>query len=174
MGRIGVPRVQQTRALLCLLVKLSLSLLVVTYAADITSTTKTYYAENGGVISVTNNVTATDKGIARITSVGGIVSGTCGLNVTFGGTPRLANTTLTANDFAYTVEVTTTNSTPANTCLSVTLKITPASGAPLNETVYLATGQSVTENETVDCQFDIGPSLPVSPYSFIITVQHAV
>lgn len=171
MAGSGGLRLLRTRTLFCLLVEILLCLVVIAYGADITSTPRTYYAENGGAINIMNNVTATDRGISRATSPSGSANALCEFNVTFTGTPGLANTTITANDFVYTVQVGTKTNTPRSTCFMVTLRMVLANGDSFTGVIRIATGPLVTENQTIDCQFDIGLNLPVSPYSFIVTVQ---
>lgn len=162
------------RASLYLAVKILLSLFMLVSAAS-TVTPTIYYAEHGGVIDVTGNLTSVDRGINKtmLTSAAvGVTCGQSGSNVTFAtGAPRVAHTDLTLNDYIYTIQVNTTTSTPPISCFSVTFTLTPAGATPFSRVLRVATGSNVDSNQTIDCQFDIGPSLPAMPYSFNVAVQ---
>ena len=155
--------------------KAILSLFFLVYATNLTITTTQYQAESGGAISFTNNLTAVDKGISKISSNQtslGTSCGPTGSNVTLTtGTPQTAKTNLTINHYAYTIQVNTTMNTATNSCFSVTLTMIAGGGSSNTYFLYLATGPSVNADQTADCIFDIGASLPTSPYSFSVAVQ---
>jgi len=159
------------RATLYLAVKTLLTLFMLVYAATIVTQTTTYQASMGGAVSVTNNLTAMDKGFAKAGSTISAVGSSCASNQTFTGSAGVANTAITANNMIYVVQVNTTASTAASTCFTATLVITPSGSPQQTYTVYIATDSTPVNNETIDCKFDIGSLLPTSPYSFKITVQ---
>ena len=170
--RIGAFIVR--RATFYLAVKILLTMFVLVYAATIVTTTTTYQASMGGAVSVTNNLTAMDKGFAKAGSTISAVGTSCANNVTFTGSPGTANTALTAGRWVQNVQVNTTAATPVSTCFTVTLVLTPSgSSQTIYGPVYVATGSSVTSGQTIDCKFEVGSSLPVSPFSFQATVQTA-
>jgi hypothetical protein len=161
-----------TRASLFLGVKAFLTIIVLAYAATLVTTPHTYQALTGGSLKVTNNLGAVDKGFTTAT-LGSSVTGTCpSANVTFGVAPGTANTAILANDYVYDVQVSTTAASPVRSCFTATLVLTPASGTPTTYgPVSMATGASVSAGQTIDCKFDVGASLPQSPFSFKVTVQ---
>jgi len=165
--------VLRRKGLWVLAIKILLSFLVLVYASNITVTNTIYHAETGGVIRVTNNLTATDKGMSKASSTLSAAGKSCQDNVTFTGTPAIANTNITGGHFVYSIQVNTTSDTPQTTCFTVTLTIIPNGGVLTNYIVYLASGGSVAPDQTVECQFDIGSLLPISPYSFTVAVQQA-
>lgn len=167
--RIGLFVVR--RATLYLALKVLLTLFVLVYAASIVTTTTTYQAAVGGAVSVTNNLKAMDKGFSKAGSTISAAGTSCANNVTFTGSPGIANTAITANNIIYVVQVNTTASTAASTCFTATLVITPSGSPQQTYTVYVATDSTPADDETIDCKFDIGSSLPTSPYSFKVTVQ---
>ena len=159
------------RAPFYIAVKALLTLFVLVYAASIVTTTTTYQSAVGGSISVTNNLKAMDKGFSKASSTVSAAGTSCAANVTFTGSPDSANTAITAGNIIYIVQVNTTASADPTTCFTVNLVITPSGGSQLNQTVYIATGSSVPADQTIDCKFDTGTSLPTSPYSFKVIVQ---
>lgn len=159
------------RATLYIAIKTILTLFVLVYAASIIATTTVHQAEIGGALTVTNNLKAMDKGFSKAGSTISAAGSSCASNVTFTGSPGVANTAITAGNIIYVVQVNTTASTATSTCFTVNLVITPSGGSQQSYTVYIATGSSVSADQTIDCKFDIGTSLPSSPYSFKVTVQ---
>ena len=167
--RIGLFAVR--KATLYLAVKVLLTLFVLVYAASIVTTTTTYQASIGGAVSVTNNLKAMDKGFSRAGSTLSALGTSCANNATFTGSPGVANTAITAGNITFIVQVNTTLTTANITCFTVNLIITPSGASQQSYTVYVATGLLVLPDQTIDCKFDIGSSLPTSPYSFKVTVQ---
>lgn len=159
------------RATLYLAVKILFTMFVLVYAATIVTTTTTYQASMGGAVSVTNNLTAMDKGFAKASSTISATGTSCANNVTFTGSAGVANTAIITNNIIYVVQVNTTGSTAASTCFTAILVITPSGSPQQTYTVYIATDSTPANNETIDCKFDIGSALPNSPYSFKVTVQ---
>jgi len=159
------------RSQLYITLKVLLTLFVLVYAADIAVTQSPHHALIGGYLSVTNNLTAMDKGFSKAGSTL-TATGNCPTsNVTFTSGPGIANNNITAGNIVFIVQVNTTASTLTLRCFTVTLTLTPASGPQTTHTIKLATSSSVSAGWTIDCKFDIGTSLPASPYSFKVTVQ---
>ncbi len=151
--------------------KVFLSLILLVYAASITTTTKVTQSETGGALNVTNNLVGQDKGFAKAASAS-VAAGNCPIsNVTFTSSPQTANNAITAGEIVYDIQVNTTASTPTISCFTATLTLTPSGGSQTTYTVKIATGTSVSAGWTIDCKFDIGSSLPTSPFSFKVTVQ---
>ncbi len=160
------------RASWYLAAKVILSLFVLASATSFAVTPTVYHAENGGAITVTGNLTATDRGINKTTETSQAIGATCGQNVTFTtGTLSVAHTNLTTNHYVYNIQVNATLSTPHSTCFSVTLTITPVGASSSVYVLYLASGTSPDPNQAISCEFDIGSTLPTSPYSFSVAVQ---
>jgi hypothetical protein len=168
---LAIAKFLRRRTLWFLAVKVILSFMVFAYAANVTITTTVYRAENGGLINVIGNLIALDRGVSKTTSAVAAAGTSCGSNVTFTGSLGTANAALALNHFVYSIQVNTTSNTPANTCFTVTLTITPNGGSLTSYTVYIASGASVTPDQTINCEFDIGSILPASPYSFSVAVQ---
>ncbi len=154
-----------------LAVKVALTLLVLVYAANLTISLKHYTGEQGSYLTVTNNLLSVDKGFTKASS-GLTATGLCPTeNVTFTSTPTTANTTVTAGHIVFDAQVNTTTTTPALRCFTVTLDLSMSNGSHSTYTVKIATGSSVSAGWTIDCKFDVGATLPASPFSFKIIVQ---
>lgn len=144
-------------------------LLLAVSAASITATTKTYQAEIGGELNVTNSLVATDKGLSQAGSSVAAAGISCSSPVIFG--TGVANNAITALDFVYTVRVNETLTTSINSCFKATMVLTPSGGsATTYGPVYMNSTASSLVTKWVDCEFDIG-ARPSSPYSFQLTVQ---
>jgi hypothetical protein len=151
-----------------LFAKVALSLVVLVYAASISVTTTTYQAEIGSAVKFANNLLATDKGFATVL-VGSTAAGTsCSSPITFGAVPGTANTAITGGHWVYDVQVNSTSGAAANTKFNVTLTL--ASNPPYGP-LCIQTPASPANSQTIDCKFDVGTTLPASPYSFKVTVQ---
>ncbi|HEX4921829.1 MAG TPA: hypothetical protein VFV92_13960 [Candidatus Bathyarchaeia archaeon] len=155
-----------------LALKILLVLVVSVSGASITLTSSTYQSEMGATLNVANHLTLVDKGFALATSSIS-ATGTCpsGANVTFAGSPGMANTAIASGDYVYDAQVNTTATTPTVSCFTVSLVLTPNSGPQQTYTVKIASGPTITANQTIDCEFDIGNALPTPPYTFLATVQ---
>ncbi len=154
-----------------IVIDLLLLLIVTVSAASIQVTRNSYQSEVGGALNVANGLGLTDKGFTTATIPATVTMNCPTGNVTFGITPGTANTAITSGHFVYDAQVSTTASTPAHSCFTVTLTITPNSGSPTTFTVKIASGSTVSAGETIDCQFDVGASLPTPPYSFLAKAQ---
>jgi len=141
-------------------------MLVLVFAASITVTSSTYQAEVGSAVNVVSGFLAIDKGFSlTATSLAG--NGTSCLSpVTFSSSPGTANTNLAARDLVYDVQVNWT-SAPTSTRFNVTLVLASTTYGPL----CIQTPSQPGYGEIIECKFDVGSSLPASPYSFTITVR---
>jgi hypothetical protein len=148
-------------------------LVTVVCAAGLAATTLSMAGENGSYLPVSNNLLVTDKGFSKASSTQTASGTSCpGSPVTFGGSPSVANTNITSNDIVFDAQSNTTSITPGNTCFTVTFIIfTSATSRSTYGPVYIITGATVTAGQTIDCKFDIGSSLPLSPFSFEVTVK---
>ena len=147
--------------------KILVSLFVLVYAANITVTTTTYQSEFGATVSTANNLIATDKGFSVATSGASASGTTCSSPVIFSGTPATANTTITAGHFVYDVQVNSTSGATPNVKYNVTLTLASTPYGPL----CIQNAATPANGQRIDCKFDVGTTLPASPYSFKITVQ---
>ncbi len=148
--------------------KVIVSLVVLVYAAGISVTTNSFQAEVGYAVKVANNLLATDKGFSLATSGTPTPAGnTCSGPVQFGGTPGTANTVITMGHLVYDVQVNSTASAPSNTKFNVTLVLASTTYGPL----CILTPPSPANGQVIDCKYDVGTSLPASPYTFKVTVQ---
>ena len=147
-------------------IKLLFSLVAIGLAATISVTSSTYQAEIGSVVKFPAGILATDKGFSISPTAWSASGASCSSPVTFSLTPQTANTTITAGDLVYHVQVNATGSPlPANTKFNVTLVVGSTTYGPLCvQTLTLLTG-------TIDCRFDVGTALPASPYTFKVIIQ---
>ena len=153
------------------LVKFVLVVVIIVYASSVTSSTN-YQAEKATYLSVTNGLLMMDEGYSKIPSTASAAGASCVSPVNYGASPGVANTPLTAGNMLFDVEANTTSSSTVNTCYSITLYIfTSIANQSQYGPVYVATGSTVTLDQTIDCSFDIGIALPPSPYAFKIMVQ---
>ncbi|OLE68554.1 hypothetical protein AUF78_15450 [archaeon 13_1_20CM_2_51_12] len=157
-----------SRASLLVVVKATIFIVVLAYATGISVTTTSYQAEIGSAVKVANGLLAIDKGfsIALVPSTGT----SCSSPVTFGVLPGMANTTITGGHWVYDVQVQSTTSAsmpPAGTKFNVTLVLASTTYGP----VCIQTPFPSVSGQTIDCKFDVGMTLPPSPYSFKVTVQ---
>jgi hypothetical protein len=149
------------------LAKIFVSLAVLVYAASISLTTTTYQAEVGSLVIVANNLLATDKGFAPAV-LGSSAAGTsCSSPIVFGAVPGTANTAITAGHLVYDVQVNSTSSATPNAKFNVTLTLASTTYNPL----CIQDSASPVNGQTIDCKFDVGTTLPVSPYTFKVIVQ---
>jgi hypothetical protein len=146
-------------------------LVVAVSAASITASSTNYQAELGSAYNVSNNLLVGDKGFSKL-SASTSATGTCpSANITFSGTPASANNAITAGDVVYDVQVNATASTPLVSCFTVTLTLS-LSGSQTTKSLTIASGTSIAGGQTIECKLDIGTtSLPLSPFSFKLTVQ---
>jgi hypothetical protein len=148
--------------------KLFLSLTAIVLAASISITQTTYQAEIGSVMTVANGLVATDKGFSLV--LGASLATSCSSPVTFGVLPGNANTQLIVGHLAYDVQVNSTTSAtvpPAGTAFNVTLVLASNTYGP----VCIKTPNPSVALQTIDCKFDVGTTLPSSPYAFKVTIQ---
>ncbi len=163
----ALPRVLIKRASWIVAVKVVLSLVVLAFAVSISVTTTNFQAEIGSVVKVANGLLATDKGFSLASSAS-LPSGTsCLAPITFGTSPGTANTLTTGGHLVYDVQVNSTMAAPANSKFNVTLVMGGTTYGPL----CIQTPATPANGQTIDCKFDVGTSLPASPYTFKVTVQ---
>ncbi len=160
-------KVLATRIRWVLVAKIMLSLIVLVSAASITITSTNYQAEIGSSVTVANGLLATDKGFS-LAPMGSSAAGTsCSSPITFGTTPGTANTAIVSGHLVYDVQINSTTSAPVSSKLNVTLVLGGSTYGPL----CIQTPASPANGQTIDCKHDVGTTLPVSPYSFKVTVQ---
>jgi len=153
--------------------KIALAVLVLAVsAATITVTPTSYTAELGGAVSVNNKLTGIDKGFARSATAATANGVNCGNNVTFTTNPGTTVTTdVTSNDYVYDIQIENTTLTPTSTCYKVLLTLTPSSGVQtIYGPLYIATSSTFLAWQPLDAKFDVGTTLPASPFSFQIAV----
>jgi hypothetical protein len=152
------------------LAKVVVVLVLTVSAVSIPSTSKTYQAEIGGELNVTNNLVATDKGLSQAGSTVAAAGTSCASPVFFG--TAVANNAITVLRLVYNFRVNETATTTFNHCFTATLVLNPNGGsATTYGPVYMNSTAIVLVTNRVDCQFDIGLTAPSSPYSFQLTVQ---
>jgi hypothetical protein len=149
-----------------LLFKVMLFLFVLVYATNLSVTNTNYQAELGSLFKVASGLVAMDKGftVASIPAVA--VGNVCPtVPVSFAVTPGSANTTILAGHLVYAVQINDTSAPMGNT-YNVTLVLGSSTYGPLCiRTASSAAGQIIL------CRFDVGTALPLSPYTFKVTVQ---
>jgi hypothetical protein len=147
--------------------KVLLSLVAIVLAASISVSSSTYQAEIGSVVNFPTGFLATDKGFSISQTAGASAGTSCNSPVTFGSTSKTANTTIVAGDFVYDIQVNTTGSGPASAKFNTTLVLGSTTYGPL----CIQTPASPVSGQTIDCRFDVGTTLPASPYTFKVTIQ---
>jgi len=168
---VSFPKKLQRGLTWAFAVKLVLVMVMVVSGASIGISQTNYQSETGGTLTVANQVNLVDKGFASAT-LPSTATGNCpSANVTFGVTPGTANNAITMNDYVYDAQVATTASTPALTCFTVSLTLTPNGGPQTTYTLKIASGATIIAGQTIDCKFDIGTNLPTPPYTFLAKVQ---
>jgi hypothetical protein len=144
-----------------------LGLMVLVFAASISVNPTNYQAEIGSYVNVNNNLVAMDKGFSFVTTGSSPVGTGCANPVQFGSSPATANTAITADHWIFTVQVNSTTSFGANANSTVSLTVASASEGSL----CIEGASTPANNDTITCKFDIGSTLPTSPYTFKLTVQ---
>jgi hypothetical protein len=147
--------------------RVCLALVTIVFAASISVTPTTYQSEVGSYVNVNNNLVATDRGFSFATTPSSAAGTSCASPIQFGSSPTTANTAITANHWVFTVQANSTTSIVANANFTVSLTV-----ASTNEGSLCIEGASTpANNDTITCKFDIGPTLPTSPYTFELTIQ---
>src|SRR5712692_1466109 len=147
---------------LVLAAKILLSLAVLVSAASITITSSNYQAEIGSSVTVANVLLATDKGFT-VASAGVNATGTsCSSPITFGPVTGTANTVIVLGHLVYDVQINSTAGALANTKFNVTFVLAGTAYGPL----CIETPSPSVDGQTIDCKYDVGTSLPSSPYTF--------
>ena len=143
--------------------KFCIAMVTVVFAASITVGTTTYQAEIGSALNITNQLTATDKGFSSVAVSTAATS--CSTPTAFGVLTGTANDALTMGHQMYTVQVAST-ATTAQHGYNVTLFLASTTYGP----VCITQSGAPTAGQLINCEFDVGTTLPLSPYSFKVTV----
>ena len=155
------------RASVILFAKLATLMLALAFASDFMVSTTTYQAEVGSFFNVTNVLLATDKGFSRA-AAGSEGAGTnCSSAIIFGSTPGIANTSITQGHWVFDVQVNSTSTAGSGNYFNVTFVLASNSYGPL----CIKTPSPALDNQYIDCKFDVGNTLPSSPYTFKILIQ---
>jgi hypothetical protein len=155
------------RTALVFAVRVGLALVTLVFAASISVTPTTYQAEIGSYVNVNNNLVATDQGFSFTTTASSAAGTSCASPIQFGPSPTTANTAITADHWIFTVQVNSTTSIAANATFTVSLTVASA-----NQGSLCIEGPSTPANgEVITCRFDVGSTLPTSPYTFQLTIQ---
>jgi hypothetical protein len=156
------------KASLYFAVRILLSLIFFANAVLIQSVvTSPIQSVTGGALSVNTNLSSADRGFSKAAStMAAAGASSCAGNVTFLVLAQSANNAITSGDIVYDVQLNTTGTTPSSTCYTVTLANTSSGGSPQTYRLYVATGLVVASGESIDCKFDIGSTIPASPFSF--------
>ena len=164
-------RTLHLRALWYLAAKFLLSFGVLVYASNITMTTTVYHVESGGVINVTVNLTAMDRGLSKTASMLSASGTSCASNVTLTGTPGNCHTVLTSNRLVYSIHGEHNFEHFSQHLFHCNANNHPQWWKP-HQLHGLHSQRSISDpDQTINCELDIGSALPTSPYSFSVTVQ---
>lgn len=156
-----------------LLFKLILSTVLLAYAATSSITAVSYRALIGGQFDVVSVLSGADRGFSKAASTSTATGATCGSAIQFGLLTGTATPGVTNGHMIYDVQLNTTGTTPTSTCWQVKLSYT-TNGGTLTTVgpVWIGTGLvNPPINEVIDCQFDMGSSLPSSPFSYAVIVS---
>ncbi len=148
--------------------KILLPILIFASAASIAVTQYPYQSTFGAVLKIDSTLTAADKGFSRANGALSPAGTSCPSLVVFGVVSK-ANNNIVSGDVIYDVQLNTTANTAANACFTVTLTVTPSGGIQSNYSVFISNAAPNVLGQVIDCQFDIGTSLPLSPFSFKVT-----
>jgi hypothetical protein len=131
-----------------------------------------YRSMIGGRLNVVSALSAADKGFTKATSTISANGAVCISAVNFGISVGTSSLGVASGDMFYDVQLNTTGTTPANGCWQANLTYTNSMGSRVTlGPVWVATGILVPPlNQAIDCKFDLGPSLPVSPFSYSLAV----
>ncbi len=155
------------KASVYLLMKAILSLIVLVNAASIIVTTTRYQAIIGGAVSISSSLVSRDRGFSKASSAVLATGLTCPTAAIF-GVATIVTPGITAGDIVYYLQVNTTGTHPS-TCWTVSFVFTPAGGSQTKLSFVIGTIIDVS-GLAMDCDFDIGASIPNSPFSFSVTV----
>jgi hypothetical protein len=156
-----------------LLVKVILSTVLLAYAATSPIATTSYRALIGGELNVVNALSGADRGFSKAPSTIGANGADCTNKVQFGLSPLKATPGVTVGHMIYDLQLNTTLTTLGNQCWQVKLTYTTNNGA-LTTVGPVWIGTAVVNppiNQVIDCQFDMGSSLPSSPFSYAVIVS---
>jgi hypothetical protein len=149
----------------CVIAILLLSFRLMVNAGLIQSSLSTTQSITGGALKVNGNLTATDRGFSKAGSAVIATGSNCSTAVLFPAMLGTANNAITSGDMVYDVQLNTTATTPASQCYIVTLVIS-SGGAILTYNIPVKNNAANVAGESLDLKFDIGSSVPLSPFSF--------
>lgn len=149
----------------CAIAILLLSFRFMVNAGVIQSSLTTTQSITGGALKVNGNLTATDKGFSKAGSAVIATGSNCSTAILFPTSPGIANNAIASGDMVYDVKLNTTATTPVSLCYIVTLVISPG-GIVLTYNVPVKNNVANVLGESLDVKFDIGSSMPPSPFSF--------
>jgi hypothetical protein len=145
-----------------------LSLVVLVFAASVSVTTTTYQAEIGSYVSVVNGLLATDQGFSFASTNSTGVGVSCSAPIQFRNTPGAGNSTITKGHWVYAVQVNTTTGITSNQNFTVYVTVGSNTYGPL----CIEGASTPTTGQIITCKFDVGPTLPSSPYTFGVKIQN--
>jgi hypothetical protein len=145
-----------------------MALVALAFAASISVTPVTYQAQIGSYVSVVNGLLATDQGFSFASTNSTGVGTVCSAPVQFSNTPGAANTTIVKGDWVYAVQVNTTTGIASNQNFTVYVTVSSNTFGP----VCIEGASTPTADQMITCKFDVGPTLPSSPYSFGVKIQN--
>lgn len=162
-------------AYILLLARIILTLnVVLVFAASTTITSTSYRAIVGGQlkVAVVTDLSSNDKGFSKAASTVSANGASCASPVLFSVLAGTASPGVTSGHMFYDVQLNTTGSTPVSHCWQVKLSYTANDGSSVS-VGPVAIGTTVVVppiNQIIDCQFDMGTSLPSSPFSYSLSV----
>jgi hypothetical protein len=124
-------------------------------------------------LNVVNVLSGADRGFSKASSNVAANGAACGSAVQFGVVAGTATPGVTSGHMIYDVQLNTTGTTPTSTCWQVKLTYT-TNGGVFTTVGPVVVGTGVVNppvNEVIDCQFDMGSSLPSSPFSYAVVVS---
>jgi len=123
-------------------------------------------------LNVVSALSGADRGFSKAASTVAANGAACVSAVQFGPVAETATPGVISGHMIYDVQLNTTGTTPANGCWQVSLTYTTNGGALTTiGPVWIGTGAAPPPvNQMIDCQFDIGSSLPYSPFSYATSV----
>ena len=149
--------------------KVILSLVILVYAGSVMVTSTNYQAEIGSVTTFATGLPATDRGFnLTSTAISASTTGTtCTTPTIFSVSPGVANNAIAAGHLLFDVRINQTSSATPATKFNVTFAL----GATTFASLCIQTLLTPVNGQIIDCKYDVGASLPSSPFTFKVTVQ---
>jgi hypothetical protein len=145
-----------------------MALVALAFAASISVTPVMYQAQIGSYVSVVNGLLATDQGFSFASANSTGVGISCSAPIQFSNTPGTANTNVTKDHWVYAVQVNTTTGIASNQNFTVYVTVGSTTYGP----VCIEGASTPTTAQIITCKFDVGATLPSSPYSFGVKIQN--